>query len=282
MRYQEIRPTPSLASHIECFWILQDCTPAEPALPERVLPDGCVELIFNFGAPFAVHAPSGVTVQPHFFVVGQMDRPMRIAPTGRVDVLGVRFQPAGAFAFLRLPVHELTGFTVPLTDLLARSESAQLDRLCDAEETAARVQAFEAFFRTRVLDGDCADLVVDASVRELLRSGGCVGVADLADRAGVSRRQLERRFNERVGIGPKLLSRILRFHRVLRAFDARADWAAVAVECGYYDQSHLIHDFRQFSDECPSAVVRWDPLTTGFLRKNRMSHFSKKLEARFD
>jgi len=172
-------------------------------------------------------------------------------------------------------VHEITGRTVPLEDVARPEDRPLLRRMREAPRLTERARAFETLFLSRAQENGHSDPSVDGGVRELLRADGCVRVEELARAAGLSRRQLERRFRERVGIGPKLLSRILRFQKVLRAFAAGGNWAAAAVDCGYYDQSHLIRDFRQFAGECPSAIARWDPLTALFLRKNRVSHFSK-------
>jgi AraC-like DNA-binding protein len=82
-----------------------------------------------------------------------------------------------------------------------------------------------------------------------------------------------------VGLAPKTLGRILRFQHVFKAQqDDAANWAEIAVACGYFDQSHLIRDFRQFTGECPSALnVSHDSLTELFMRKNRVTHSSKTL-----
>lgn len=107
---------------------------------------------------------------------------------------------------------------------------------------------------------------------------GCrrlISVEQLAQDAGMSARQLERRFLNEVGLGPKLLSRIMRFQQVFRAVEScEGAWAPVAVECGYYDQAHLIRDFNQFAHQTP-AVLFSQPssLTESFTRKDRKSDF---------
>src|SRR4030095_2074847 len=90
MHYREIRPKPPLSDHIECFWVLQGDGQVQSP-PERLLPDGCIELIFNFGDPFNEHVyETGIAEpQPLRFIVGQMTRPVLISPTGRIDILGV-------------------------------------------------------------------------------------------------------------------------------------------------------------------------------------------------
>jgi transcriptional regulator GlxA family with amidase domain len=101
-------------------------------------------------------------------------------------------------------------------------------------------------------------------------------VDQLASSAGVSSRQLERGFLREIGIGPKLLARIVRFQQVFRAVEhCDSAWAAVAVECGYYDQAHLIRDFNQFAQQTPAVLfASQSSLTESFTRKTRTSDFS--------
>src|ERR1044072_4232898 len=96
MRYREIKPSPGLGQFVECFWTLESDPNAGPAKPERILPDGCVELILNFGNPFRELRDDGrQEQQPMHFLVGQMTRPMLIASNGRIELIGIRFHPGG-------------------------------------------------------------------------------------------------------------------------------------------------------------------------------------------
>ncbi len=98
MRYRAIPPSPYLAKYIECFWTLESDDKLSTASPERILPDGCVELIFNLADPFKRYHANGTTeIQPKTLITGQMRRYAMIEPTGRVKLLGVRFQPSGAY-----------------------------------------------------------------------------------------------------------------------------------------------------------------------------------------
>jgi AraC-type DNA-binding domain-containing proteins len=118
----------------------------------------------------------------------------------------------------------------------------------------ARVQAIESLLLGCVLNSK-RDSTLLALAARIVESGGLVSVDLLAKEAGVSTRQLERRFLCEVGLTPKLLSRILRFQQVFRAVE-RCDgaWAPVALECGYYDQAHLIRDFNQFAQQTPGVL----------------------------
>lgn len=275
MLYREIQPTPALAQFVECFWTLENDGSPTAAKPERLLPDGCVELILNFGERFREHKENGQEEhQPQHLLVGQMTKPILIAPTGSVLLLGTRFQPGGTFPFFRIPMLELTN---RVTDLEALASEFQHDliRSVAGSSSLLKVAAVEKLLVGRVRffrhDSRLVGLVT-----KIVQSGGQVSVDRLARDAGISSRQLERRFLLEVGIGPKLLCRILRFQQIFRAVD-RDDkgWAAVAADCGYYDQAHLIRDFREFARQTPALLFEnASALTESFTRKHRMSHFS--------
>src|ERR1700741_5497250 len=106
MEYCERRPKPPLSSFVECFWTLE--SEVSSTQPERILPDGCVELILNFGAQFSQHDQDHLKLQPRSFLVGQMTGPILISPPGPVQLLGIRFHPGGAGPGRRLQFHEIT------------------------------------------------------------------------------------------------------------------------------------------------------------------------------
>src|SRR5436190_19716692 len=117
MRYEEIKPVDQLSKFVKCFWVLESPSAPSPNL-ERVLPDGCTEIVFHQGDPFSQHNPDGSTErQPLALLVGQMRSQMLIQPTGRVNVLGVRFWPGGAYPFLLFPQNLIADKVIPLDEI---------------------------------------------------------------------------------------------------------------------------------------------------------------------
>ena len=114
MRYREVKPTPPLHSFVECFWSLEGDGFIDGSPPERILPDGCVELILNFGDRFLQHVGGEKRRQPRNFIVGQMTGPILISASGAVALLGIRFQPGGTRPFIELPANEITDRVVEI------------------------------------------------------------------------------------------------------------------------------------------------------------------------
>lgn len=275
MQYREIKPAPVLSDYIECFWRLE-AEAAPSVVPQRLLPDGCVELILNLGARFREFDAAGQSVlQPACLVVGQMTSPVLVAPTGAVKLLGIRFAPGGTLPFLPVAPGELTDRVTPLDAITTALERELNEALETADEWRARLASLEAALIRRLYAADWRSSL-QPGLAQLIKNGGQISVTQLAADCGLSHRQLERRFMREVGLGPKLLSRILRFQQVFRAVESEsADWADVAVACGYYDQAHLIRDFRQFAGQTPAVLFDdFSQLTEFFTRKRRTSHFS--------
>jgi AraC-like DNA-binding protein len=283
MHYREIPPLPPLAGYVECVWTLESDTlaplkafsnanlqTAATAPPERILPDGCVELILNFGAAFEEHTTDGTArKQPTRFLVGQMTGPVLIAPTGLVELMGIRFHPGGTVPFFRLPMHELTDTLVELRALSSKLEQELLNGVEELRSLSQKVALVQERLLSQMRVASDS-LPLDLAAKIVAR-GGLVTVDELVGDCGISGRQLERRFLQEVGIGPKLLSRILRFQQVFRAVERDdVQWAPIAVECGYYDQSHLIRDFQQFARQSPAVLfAHQSHLTESFTRKLR-------------
>jgi AraC-like DNA-binding protein len=253
MNYRAHEPRPALRPWVRCIWELDDPSPVPRA--ERVLPDGCCEIVLNLADPFLRDGHA----QPARLVVGQLERHLSIVPTGAVRLLGIRFEPGGLFALLRgADVGELTG---------GQAEIGALDRrLAAALEDAARrgVAAVEDALSDRLRPGDG---LVHRAAAVIRRSGGRQRIGALARTLGVGERRLERAFAREVGLAPKVLARIERFQRVVTGVErtARLDWAGLAVACGYFDQAHLIRDFTAFAGITPGAYfVEEHPMSDCF------------------
>lgn len=217
-----------------------------------------MDLVFQLGDPFErIHEDGKRVAQSRCLLAGQISHPVTIAPAGKVRTLGVRFRPHGARAFLRFPLDEVAGQILPLEDVWGRFAREVLSRVAEAQNPIQQIESL-LLAMLRPVENDA---VLNQALDGILRSNGAAAVADLASQAGISRRQIERVFLRKIGIGPKLFSRIVRFQHLLHA--PQQDWALTAAECGYFDQAHLIHDFREFTGLTPAA---WRQQQVAFLQ----------------
>jgi AraC-like DNA-binding protein len=248
--YREYPPHPLLAGRVACLWT-SHALPQDGPVRHRVLPDNCIDILWQD------RAPSG-------FVAGMMSRPHRVEVAQPVLTLAVRFLPGAARAFFDLPLHALQDGHPALSDLWAPAEAEALAAglwerdLPVAEQLAIIERALLARLR-RSATGS-ADRLARTAVGLIERSGGTLRIEELAQSLGVSRQHLALQFRERVGLNAKTFAMVCRFRRASAALrdlrGAPVDWAGRAGEWGYYDQSHLIHEFQQFAGETPEAFAR--------------------------
>jgi AraC-like DNA-binding protein len=248
MLYREYPPSPALAPYVACLWT-SHVHPAPGALPfvHRVLPDNCVDILWQDTGAAA-------------FAVGMMSSPIFVPGAGPVRTVAVRFLPGAARRFFGLPLAALTDGRADLDQLWGRSDAERLqdglwERALSDRERLHLIEA--ALLRRAALAAMPAPALARVAVARIEASGGALRVESLADELRVSRQHLASQFREQVGLSPKLFARITRFRRAAEQAGGRqaVDWAALALECGYFDQSHLIRDFHDFAAATPEQFL---------------------------
>lgn len=246
--YIEHAPPPALAEYVECFWTRGAAEPN--ASSEHIIPDGCIDLVLGYGAANGWDCPNAS------LAVGTMTRPLVLgAENGRSNAfVGVRFWPGRALPFLGLPAAELTDLRVQIADLWP---DRRILECLDGHAPGTVRPAFEELLIQRLKHARPLDTTVDAAVRAILRAGGNLSIAALAPALGVTRQHLARAFALHVGVPPKMFARVARVRRALaRArVSASVDWAMLALEAGYYDQSHLAGEIKEITGRTPSEWI---------------------------
>lgn len=258
MKYCEKLPSPGLAEHIKCFWSLEYGRNQDGGSPEPVVPDGCVEIVFNLADRFRrYHANGEIETQPSSLVAGQIERSILIQPSGEVRLFGIRFKPTGAIPFFDLEMSSLANRIDALESLWGTSVREIEERIWHAAKFDAQIAVAEMALLQRMRRRVIVDPVLNGTVASISAQNGSRTVRDLAREVGVSERGLERKFKRYVGLSPKAFSRIVRFQAVLRAIELNdtPDILDTAHHFGYYDQSHLIRDFQQYSGMSPSSYM---------------------------
>ncbi|GAA1251075.1 AraC family transcriptional regulator [Streptomyces javensis] len=211
-----------------------------------LVPDGVVKVMLGFGEPVRI----ADAVDPRQSVTGtSMINGLRATATlgehtGQLSGVTVMLTPIAAFRFFGMPMAELAERNLDPADLLGREAGRLLCRLSECRDWTARFALLDGVFAARAQAGpECAPEVV-WTWRRLGRTHGRIRVGELVTETGWSRRRLERRFREQVGLPPKQFAQVLRLQEALRLQDGGLPWAEAAALAGYYDQAHFTRAFK--------------------------------------
>jgi AraC-like DNA-binding protein len=209
-----------------------------------------VVVIVDFGDGWTIDGE-----QLHSFVGGLRDRQVETRHEGRSGGIHVDISPPAARRIFGIPLSELARGQVPLEDVL--DEPSLADRLNDAADWPARFRLLDEVLARRMRSAPGKSSVTWAWER-LVEAHGDLPVRALADELGWSRKRLVARFRDEIGLPPKTAARLLRFEhaRGLAERVKAPDWARIAVGTGYYDQSHLINEFRSFTGRTPETFFQ--------------------------
>lgn len=203
------------------------------------------------------------------FVVGLHDTHSLVESPGERSCVQVALTPLGAHLLFGLPMRELRNRVVDLSDLFGTGADLLVERLAETPTWEGRFALLDQALLRRLDVARPASPDVAWAWSRLIETGGRLRVAALCEQLGCSRKHLVRRFDEQVGLAPKTYARVLRFEHAIRALDHRdgCRWgppppegagmgaAELALACGYYDQAHMVRDFRQFAGVSPSRLA---------------------------
>lgn len=251
-------PRPPLDRFVEAIWAVRGHAPYRRAV---VLPNGALQLMVNFGAPHAVVGHGDRTLRQDFgpaWIAGLQDAPLAIESPEFSDLLAIRFRPGGAHAFLPIPLIAVTNAVVPAEAILGAAADELRDCLALAGTRAAQAAAAEAWLlarlRPRERDFDWVSRAV-AALQMPPAHARPAPVADVCATLGLSNRHLIHVFRNLVGLAPKTLARVQRFHAALRRLPAARSRTALALDLGYADQSHFNNEFRRLAGVSPGRFL---------------------------
>ena len=261
------RPGPPLDRFVELVTYYAGYQPDHTR--ERLLPDGAVEIIVDLtDEPKKLYDREDFSRAVDFrraWISGMRRDWIVIEAAPGSSMVVIRFRPGGAHPFLGFAVEGITDTVDQLEAVLSSAGSSLRDRILEAATIEAKMAAVESWLLERAGCDLHAHPVIEYLTERLFCPAG-IRIADVVDEVGYSQRHVLGLFRRWVGLSPKQYSRIRRFQQVLAAVSAEGaegaasntglpepDWADLAVAHGYFDQSHLVRDFRQFSGLTPGG-----------------------------
>jgi len=241
-QYREIAPLQPLAQKVEAIWCFENPTP--DGGNKRILPDGCIDVIFD------------LTGKRNPVWVGTMTKPLIVPQTSATVLLGVRFRPGFAGLLLGGAIVDMVDRQVDASELGQKAVVALGERLVEIPKTEDRVKAVNQWL--------CEGFTVPGStsasaMRALAVVAACSGGGLISGWAGTSdlgMRQLERLLKQQVGITPSEFRSLMRFRKAREIIDKTGSVGVeTALEAGYFDQPHLIREFKRFSGLTPKEYL---------------------------
>lgn len=242
MIYKEIEPHPDLADYIDAFWICEGA--GKQCVSEIILPDNCVDLIFNLGEKCKTDNGEVTMYSGKTYLVGVMTTFKETFIDSSNKLVGVRFKPSAFRSFYRyVPLNEIKDITIEFDQAL----SPDIGKI----KKQATAYLNEFFIRGLAKAKDNLFNVI----KDIETAKGQINVEKLAKRNNVTTRQLERTFKMQIGISPKEFANVVRFRAALSKIKhnkSRQSLSAIAFECGYYDHAHLSNEIKKYTGVAPS------------------------------
>jgi AraC-like DNA-binding protein len=260
MRYQKVQPARHLASFIECYFVWEKADLLTSPLRIESPPTGFASMVFTYGDPYAVRTDKYTKTAPMAFLTGQATRQYELELSGRIGMVGIVFRPAGLSTLFGLPMYEFTDERISLTDVLGPSITYLHEQLAESQTAASRMAVLEQFVNRQLLSRGNRFDRTDYAANLIVDKHGVLTVNELMDELYVCRRQFERQFLQKVGVSPKYYARIRRVGHVCAQLASQrwqvSDWQDFIFRAGYYDQSHFIREFTQFTGKRPTLYVK--------------------------
>jgi AraC-like DNA-binding protein len=218
-------------------------------------------LILGFGDAIGVSTtgdPVDLVPGHSGFLAGLSARPALVESNGSQAGVQTNLTPLGAYHLFGLPMSEVTHQVVKLDEILGTVGRELIERLREAPSWDARFELLDALFARALASNRPPTAAIAWAWSQIARCPGNVNIAGLASEVGWSHKHFISRFRHEVGVSPRVAARIIRFDRAVRAITAgpRPNWSDIVHAAGYYDQSHLAREFREFARCTPTELWR--------------------------
>ncbi len=251
-------PGPPLASLVRCFWYWEGAP--QPHARERLMPTGEAAIVFNLRDEgmrlYDADDLNRSTSCGLAALTGPRTGCFAIDTPCEDRVIGIEFLPGGTFPFFREPAGEIANQSLPL-DCLWNTAGEIREQLLGAPSVDAMFAVLEKALLDRMVRPLEFHPAIVFARSHICRAPHVATIAGVVDRIGLSQRRFIELFRDQIGLSPKSFCRVRRFQRVLQTVhrSKAVDWAQVALDGGYYDQAHFIHDFQAFAGMTPAAYL---------------------------
>ncbi|SHF82115.1 Helix-turn-helix domain-containing protein [Fodinibius roseus] len=255
MIYREYKPSPQLAVYVECYW---SAKAEQPPFNEQesLIPDGTIELMFNFGDHYSQVIDDREKLIKGSHVIGIRKQSLFISQTSKQNFFSIRFKPGGFFPFFKIPVYKFANGFYQISELFNRELNTLEYQLYEAANNRKRVEIIEQFLLNKLSQQPEDFAFVQTCAKRLVTDSSCT-VEHLADQFSSNYKTIERKFLDVIGLTPSKLRTVKRFNQAVHAMYSGNynSLAEIAYASGYYDQSHFIRQFKKLASATPRQFL---------------------------
>lgn len=269
MIFKHIPPPESLLNIIRFYWVIEDSD--TEIVRQKIVPDGFPEIIFHYGDPYRINITDTWERQENFLFAGQITRHFALENTGRSGMIGIKLQPSAPTRLFDINMSSITNrvinghscFSEEITEILLKNMHSDLSY-------AEKVSLLNSILPDLLSEASEEDQLVKKAVDIILNSNGTTSVQELCEKLSLNERKLERLFEKKVGLSPKFFSRVIRFSHIFKLVEQKPiAWSELAYLSGFYDQSHFIKNFQEFTGEDPTAYYFEEKNMANFFMRSK-------------
>lgn len=239
---------------VKFIWLYESPANSSKKDVQTFVVEGCPMILFHYKQPLKCKSGNNDWVShPKQCVIGQIKSYGEIVESGNEGMIAIVFHPDGLYPFIKIPVDELTGQIVDLTDVFGKGIKEIQEKICEAKTDNQKISLVENLLLDLMkADANSYNQDIRYAITQM-RSNMKINVLELASNVNMSKRNFERRFLEYVGLTPVFYNRIVRFQRAIQLLNInnKTSFTELAYSAGYFDQSHFIRDFKLFYGQTP-------------------------------
>jgi AraC-like DNA-binding protein len=254
-----IKPSKTLEAFIDYYWVFE--SPDISGIGEQfVYPQGSSELMFHYETPFStINSEGQAKMQTECFLCTQKLTSMRVSPIGKIGLISVYFKPYGASVMFDVIANELNEINIDLGNVVGDKYKALIDEIASAANFQIRIGIIEKYLLKRMALRSIYEIGPLGKAIDLINLRcGMLSVDDVASAACMSGRHLDRLFVKRIGLSPKQFIRVRKMNFAISLMKAKKkiSLTELALEAGYYDQSHFTNDFKEITGITPKQFIK--------------------------
>ncbi len=259
MFYQKFNPRQELSPYIECYYIWESDSETDIPLKVESPPPAFTSIVFNYGDDYCVSSfKTKEQKVPKQFIVGQHTRSYTLYLDGKIGMAGIVFKPTGIAALLQVPMFALTEERIDLSVFVPSEIVGDVStKVMNAPNAQQKIFTVEEFIYFFYLKNKPIPDVIDKAANLIVERNGLINIDALCKELFITRRQLERKFLQKVGISAKYYSRLRRFGYICMQIAGKkeVDWQDLYFGSDFCDQSHFIKDFTEFTGRSPTEYL---------------------------